>query len=305
MDEKENKDFLPGENSSGEENLTDASDNMKETTEVSPNTENTVLQNASEETAAAPAKVKNKHIIQVPLIIAAAILVCAVLAFFAWKVFFNNSIVGTWVVKDPVSTTDEASSETSSPDEAEKTVTYYTFYENGRASMKIGTMEVSGTYEVTQGQDGTQNLSVSIYYYFTGEYTYTISGNALTGRQLVLNNETQQQTYSFESADMPVIKMEPSKDFEKNDDVIGTWNESDYNMTYTFNADGTVQIAEQEVELANKETAPMLTVTGTYVIKDNVITVTYMTNEETTLDIEFSRDGDTLILSGLGYTKVK
>lgn len=301
MDEKENKDFLPGENSSGEENATDASENINEKTEALADTENTDLKNSSVQAAgAAPVKVKNNRVIQVPVIIAAAILVCAVLAFFAWKVFFNNSVVGTWVVQGSIATSDEASTD----EAARNSATYYTFYENGKASLTVGTMEVSGTYEVTQGEDGTQNLSVSIYYYFTGEYTYTVSGNALTGRQLVLSNESQ-QTIAFESADKPVIKMEPSKDFEKNDDVTGTWNESDYNMTYTFNEDGTVQIAEQEVELANGETVPMLTVTGTYVIRDGVITVTYMTNEETTLDIEFSRDGDTLVLSGLGYTKVE
>lgn len=242
-------------------------------------------------------KVKNKHFIQTPLIIAGAILLCAVIGFVVWKVFFNTSIEGSWVVQGSIATSDEAQT----IDDAKNMATYYTFTNDGKVSLKLGTMDMQGTYTTKQNDDGSQTVSVSVSYFFTGDYTYTVTGNNFTGRVLTLTSTsttsgTAAQSFAFDSATQPEQKLTPSSDFEVNNDILGSWNESDYNMTYTFNADGTTHINEND----------MLSVDGTYVVNDSTITITYKANGDLTLDVEYSFDSDTdtLVLSGLGYTKV-
>lgn len=296
MDENSNKDFLDQEKES-EKEITSAEDTNS-------------LNNDSAEGSQLPTytegvqttKVKSKRFIQTPLIIAGAILVAALLAFGAWKIFFDNTIVGTWVVEDSVATSDEATT-----DEAVRNSnTYYTFTdktnEDGEkiATLSVGTMELSGTYSVTNDTDGTQTLTVSISYFFAGDYTFNVTGNAITGRILTLTSASatddgQTSSINFLSAQKPTLKTPVSKDFKVKDEIVGEWNESTYGITYTFNEDGTAHVDE----------GGTLTVDGTYTVSDDKITITYLTNQETSLELEYSFDGDTLILSGLGYTKVE
>lgn len=300
MDENKNKDFAGQEQTPEAENPS-----IEDTTENNTAEENTANEEATEEAEiteeaaqtnpeenqAKP--VKSKRFIQIPVLIAAAILVCALLVFGVMKLFFDNSIVGEWIVEGSVATSDEISE-----DDAAAGNTYYIFTddtnENGEkvAKLRVGTMELIGTYSISNNTDGTRALTVSISYFFAGTYNYTVSGNAFTGKVLTL--ESDSGNVSFNCVKAPKLQVAVSDDFKAKDDIVGSWKESDYDYTYTFNADGTTHIDE----------GGTLTVDGTYVADDKKIVITYLASEETTLEIEYSLDGDTLVLNGLGYTKV-
>lgn len=289
MDENSNKDFLEQDSVPETENPS-----IEDTNSLSDSAEETVQTQENVAEMQNVKAVKSKRFIQTPIIIAAAILVCALLVFGVWKLFFDNSIVGAWVVEGSIATSDEISEE-----EAVNGNTYYIFTDDVNedgdkiAKLRVGTMELSGTYSIQNNTDGTQSLTVSISYIFAGTYTYNISGNAFTGRTLTFTSDSG--SVNFQSASLPQLKVGVSEDFKANNDIVGTWNESEYNFTYTFNEDGTAHVDE----------GGTLTVDGTYVVDDSKIVITYLASEELTLEIEYSLDGDTLVLSGLGYTKVK
>ena len=240
-------------------------------------------------------KVKRKGVIYVPVIITGAILVLSLIFFGAAYLFFDNSVEGAWIVEG----TDATSDEVQTAQEAADSNTYYIFTndldEDGNkiAKLRVGTMELSGTYETTSNAEGEQVLAVSISYFFSGEYNYTVSGNVFTGKTMVLTRDNT--SFKFKSAKLPELKTEVPEDFEVREELVGEWNESEYNMTYIFNEDGTAYVNQ----------GGSLEVNGTYKADDSKITVYYLASEETSLDIEYSLDGDTLVLSGLGYKRVE
>lgn len=284
MDENTEKDFTEEEQASEAE-----TSSMEDTVNENKESENENPDNIS------PKPVKSKRLIQVPVLIAAAILVCALLVFGVFKLFFDNSVIGEWIIEGSVATTDEISEE-----DAAAVNTYYIFTddlnENGEkiAKLRVGTMELLGTYNTASNSDGTQTLTVAISYIFNGTYNYTVSGNAFTGKVLTL--EIESGDVSFNKVNAPNLKVDVSEDFDSGNEVVGKWNESDYNYTYTFNADGTANINE----------GGALTVDGTYLVNkdESKIVITYLAQEEITLELEYSLDGDTLVLNGLGYTRV-
>lgn len=289
VEENSNKDFLREEQKAEAENSP-----AEDTNSLKNTTEETQLSEEGQN-APAPVKAKRKCVIQISVLVAAGILLCALIVFGVCKIFFDNSIVGTWIVEGSTATNDQLKTE----EEAVNGNTYYIFTDekdkdgNKIAKLAVGTMELTGTYDIINNDDGTQKLSVSISYFFTGEYDFKVSGNALTGKVLTLSSDNGD--FNFLSASKPKVSVEKSDDFKVNKDIVGEWNESDYNITYIFNEDGTAHVNE----------GGTLTVDGTYVVDDSKITITYLASQESTLDIEYSLDGDTLVLSGLGYTKVK
>lgn len=240
----------------------------------------------------------NKKVLQHSIIIAGAIVVALVVALLVWKCFFNFGIQGTWVVDNSASA-DEVTTSSATGDEA--AVAYYTFTDdkdssgNKIAEISLGTMTMKGTYSTSKSDDGKQTLTVSISYFFTGEYTYEISGNMLTGRKLTLKSSDGQYSYKFNSATVKKPDLKPKSDFKANSKLTGEWNMSDYGITYKFNEDGTVNINESD----------QLLVDGIYSYNDNKITVTYYASTKTDMDISYALDGkDTLVLNGLGYSRV-
>lgn len=248
----------------------------------------------SEETESAPVKTKKK--IQTPIIIAACVLLVAVLGFLGYRVFFNNSVVGTWVLEDEA-TADEADKGTG------ESLRYYTFENDGKASITLGTMKVFGTWSygsgdetATDDQSGSK-ITVSISYFFDGTFDYTVEGNALTGKKLTIKSEDY--SLNFISKSIPAQKVEVDKKFKEVKAVTGSWKNDDYQQTYTFNADGTCSLNQVDT----------LVVEGTYTVnkEDKIITIKYRDTGENSMDVDYETDksGDKITFSGIEYEKVK
>lgn len=237
----------------------------------------------------APVAVKKKKLIQVPIIISIVILLAVVASFFVYKSFFNTSIVGSWIVKD-TSTADEATLNEDVPK------SYYTFEDDGKASITIGSMSMVGTYSLTESEeDGTLALEVYIPSVMQGTFQYEISGNAFTGRTLVLTDTYYGQSYEFESAKLVIPELKPSDDFKADEKLVGTWTYDDgYNkLSYDFRADGTATINQMD----------MLYAEGVYSFTDEKIVIKYMAYEESEMIINYMFDNNALIIDGYMFVK--
>lgn len=246
-------------------------------------------QNSADVTVAVKTK---KRFIQVPIIISIALVVLVALGFLVFKLFFDTSIVGTWTVKDNA-TSDEAATATS--DEAAKT--YFTFDSDGKATAQIGTMRMEGTYSTSSDEDGKRNVEISIPSVLEGSYEFTVSGNAFSGRTLLLNGTYYGQSVALtmESAKLDVPKLEPDKDFKPNDKLTGKWTYDDgyYQMGYEFRNDGTVTVNQSNILFAD----------GVYSFTDSQITIKYYTNKEAKMELDYTLKDDSIIIDGMQFKK--
>lgn len=227
-----------------------------------------------------PAK---KKTIQTPIIIAGVIVLAFIVAFFVFTSFFNSSIVGTWVLVED--------SNGATYDEAGNGVTYYTLDKDGTITVSVGTITQKSTYTTTSenGTDYVNSTNV-----FSG--SYTISGNIFTGRTFKLTVDGVEKPYIFKSATVKKPELKVPDTFKKSDKLTGNWNIPSYDITYTFNADGTF-IADMY--------DGSITYEGVYTYDNEKITVTYYADSETTIDIPYAFDGnDTLVMNGMGYYRM-
>ena len=238
----------------------------------------------------APVAVKKKKLIQVPIIISMVILLVVVSSFFVYKSFFNTSIVGSWIVKD-TATADEASA---GADNAQ--VSYYTFKEDGTASITIGSMSMVGTYSLVENaEDGTLSLDAYIPSVMQGTFQFEISGNLFTGRTLVLTDTYYGQSYEFESAKLVIPELKPADDFKADEKLVGTWTYDDgmNKLSYEFRKDGTASINQMD----------MLYAEGVYSLKENQIILKYMAYEESEMIINYTYEENALIIDGYRFEK--
>ena len=222
-----------------------------------------------------PAK---KKTIQTPIIIAGVIVLAFIAAFFVFTSFFNSSIVGTWVLVED--------SNGATYDEAGDGITYYTLDKDGNITVSVGTITQKSTYTTTSenGTDYVNSTNV-----FSG--SYTISGNIFTGRTFKLTVDGVEKPYIFKSATVKKPELKVPDTFKKSDKLTGNWNIPSYDITYTFNADGTF-IADMYGSI---------TYEGVYTYDNEKITVTYYADSEATIDIPYAFDGnDTLIMNDDG-----
>ncbi len=293
----ENKEFT-----AESENITSESEiaTDEQTEEILDNSAKTAFEeelselNGEDETAVTEKTVpKKKFPVQVPIIIAAVIVACVALAFLVLKCFFNTSIIGTWTIENDTATSDEAGEDT--------VLTYYIFDKDGTVSLSYGTMSYMGTYSVSTDDDGNKSVEMYIpYAYLQATFDYNVSGNLFTGRKLVFSYDDTQngetQTYKFKEAKRIMPELKAADDFKADDALVGEWNYYDgyYDYSYTFNSNGTVNINQND----------MIVIEGTYKLSDDKITVTYYADDEYTQDLEYSVDGDTLVIQGMQYFKV-
>ncbi len=242
----------------------------------------------------APVPVKKKKI-QTPIIIAAIVLVLALIGGAVFFLFFNNSVVGTWVEAESASA-DEASGGTG------KALRYYTFEKDGTAKISLGTMQVVGTWSYANDDSSTTDqpgntINVAISYFFTGTFKIDVQGNAITGKTLEL--EGYGSKIKFNSAKQPEANLKVSEKFDPKNEVVGKWKNSEQNVTYTFNEDGTCNLNQMD----------MLIIDGVYNVnkKTGKVDITYVEEKENTLNIEYktSADKKTITFSGLEYKKVE
>lgn len=296
----ENKDFLTSE-TEGENNInSDADTTTNESTQegfsgafsdeiAETQTDSTPEVAPVDYSVSAPVAVKKKKgFIQLPIIISLAILVLVALGFLVFKIFFNTSVVGTWTVK-VTATADEA---TTASDATAKN--YYTFEDDGTASINLGTMKMVGTYSLEE-KDGTRNIYINIPSAFMGLYEYKVSGNEITGRTLTLTDNDYGQSYDLESTKLVIPEIKPDADFKPSENLTGKWTYDDgyYKMSYELRQDGTATVSQSDILFAN----------GVYNYTDNKITIKYFTNQEVTMELNYELKGDSIIIDGIQYLK--
>lgn len=233
---------------------------------------------------------KKKSFIQLPVIISLAILILVALGFLVFKVFFNTSVVGTWTVKTTASA-DEAT--TATADEAAKN--YYTFEDDGTASIHLGTMRMMGTYSLNTSDEGTKTIDINIPSALEGTFEYTVTGNELAGRTLTLKDTYYGQSIDLESSKLVIPDMKPDADFKPNDKLTGKWIYDDgyYKMSYELNEDGTATVNQSDILFAD----------GVYNYTDNTITIKYYTNQESVMELNYELKDNSIIINGIQFNK--
>ncbi len=241
-------------------------------------------------TNASVAVKKKKSFIQLPVIISLAILILVALGFLVFKVFFNTSVVGTWTVKITASA-DEAT--TATADEAAKN--YYTFEDDGTASIHLGSMRMMGTYSLNTSDEGTKTIDISIPSALEGSFEYTVTGNEIAGRTLTLKDTYYGQSIDLESAKLVIPELKPGAGFKPNDKLTGKWIYDDgyYKMSYELREDGTATINQSDILFAD----------GVYNYNDNTITIKYFTNQESVMELNYELKDNSIIINGIQFKK--
>lgn len=241
---------------------------------------------------------KKKSTIQKPIIIAAVIVIIAAIAAGAYFLLFNNSVVGTWVYDESSSSADEAST---TAKKSEENVRYYTFDNDGKATISLGTIEISGTWEYSNDsasadQSQGNKINITILPIISGSFDYKVEGNAITGKKLILTTNNTPITFNSAQKSKPELKV--SNKFKAVKGVTGTWKNKDFNYIYTFNSDGTCDL----------KTGEQIDTTGTYTVntKKKEITIVYVAEKKSEMKLPYttSKDNKKLTLSGYEFTKV-
>lgn len=231
------------------------------------------------------AKPKKKFPLQVPVIIAACILVGALVAYLLIN-FFTPTVEGTWLY------------------ESEDGFSfYYTFDENAQGNivdMSIGTVHFPGTYEVI-ADDTASTISISVYAgYIYGDYTYELTGNRLSGNRTLTLVGSDGTSITLPEAKRPKDKdyISPDENFEKVDALVGEWEyeyeEYGASLKLTINADGTLvydQFGYQELHCV-------------YIADDSTVTLTFFETETISQQEEYYFEGDDLVFLGVKWSKV-
>lgn len=229
-------------------------------------------------------KAKKKFPLQVPVIIAACILVVAIIGFLAVSIF-TPTVEGTWLYESE-----------------DGFKFYYTFDETSDSNecvMSLGTVYFPGFYETSVSEDA-KSVSVSVYAgYVNGNYTYDIDGVRLFGnRVLTLTGEdgtvltlTQQK----KPKDSDYIK--PDKNFEPVEELVGEWEflYEEFGESYklTINDDGTMvfdQFGLQEIHF-------------TYTADDSKINLSFFETESINQEEEYYFKDNQLIFLGLNWSR--
>ena len=302
--------------------VTEAAEEAKETVEetavatteaAQEITESIEQTTAAVENAVSYAPEQKKPMLQKPIIIACVIVVAALLGVLIFNLFFNTKIEGTWhYARQVPMMADNATS-----DEPEMTtVDYYFNFTGDKVSATIGNVTSHGTYTVTKNAEGKSMLAMDLVDTLTsynflpyGEYQIAFSGNAFTGRKMVLTtDQNEEATIEMESASYKAPKTEREGEFKPNDAIIGTWvfQQEGFDLKYDFKKDGTATY-EEKVSQMNPYTGTMMntdyTIDGIYEVTDDVITLKFIYTKESSMDIAYSMDGDTLLVNGYPFVR--
>ena len=319
------------------ENAENAAENIAEATSEAENAAESEAQlpefpGAFESDGAAlQAPKQKKRLIQTPVLIA-FILVCAVaVGFFVFKLFLNNDVAGTWVYKYPQPTAEEMMGLESTIDEADRDyVDYYFDFQSTPADLgenssaegariakvTIGTLTYEGYYLTSTGDDGS-TLSVTVPNVMTGSFTYELSGNIFTGREMKLispyADESGDGEFIFKSASLNIPKIEREGEFKPDEKLYGKWIYDDGTniLSYDFREDGTAQYAEK-ISSASMYGEPMVSkinLDAIYTCEDGTFTLyyyytdLYVSGSANEMAATYSLDGDKLTINGIEFVR--
>lgn len=229
-------------------------------------------------TAAAAVQTKKKSFLMPSIIIAIVILFVAAAAGASYLVFFHNTPAGVWAPADGSGSS------------------YYVFDNSGTAELVTGTVRYKGTYSLSDTDGGKKmNLYIPVgYSAIQGDFDYKLSGSVFTGKTFEISSG-EGDALKLVSSSLPENTLTPAKDRKTDDKIIGTWKlkDSTNNVTYTINQDGTIILQSDSMRID-----------GVYTIKDKALAITYnMAGQESTMEEEYSFDGETLLINSMGYEK--
>lgn len=258
---------------------------------------------------------KSKPVIMKPILVAAGIVLVVALAVIVIRLFFNSSVEGTWhyVREVPMMAADATSDEAV---ESVKVDYYFTFEGNDKVTATIGTITSKGTYEITKNAEGKSAISMTLTDLITsynflpyGEYDLSVSGNAFTGRKLVMStSQDESATIEMESASYTAPEITRENEFTVKEDIVGTWefSQTGYDLSYTFTQDGKVQYNEyvtQTNPYTGMEMTIDYTISGIYDVTDNTITIHFIYTKDSSMDIVYSLENNTMYINGFPFTK--
>lgn len=327
-----------------DENFTPENENAQQTEEVAETCENTVAEQADTEDVLKEESLENsevtvdtvdteealadenqapkkkKFVLQSSIIIACCIFLVAVLGFLCYKFVFMKSISDTvWRY-----------------DYSEDVILYYSFEEDNKIAMSFGSSSYIDEYMVSSNEDEEGNskqvVSVSpnsgILAYnspIAGSYYYEVTGNKLFGGLKLVLTSSDGTTVELVGSELPKLEYN-TEDATHDDKLVGKWEYNDelsgQSASFTFYKDGMVdyelfysysgmelgssclKCAYSVVEVSadeNAATADEASVSGT------ALDLTYFnsTNEEVTEQLQYSLDGDKLIIGGNAYTRAE
>ncbi len=294
--------------------VTEATDNIESEAPAADFSEETngteLTENAEEDITEPQAEPAKKPVINKAIKIAICIFIVAGLIFggaMLAKNLFSTSVVGTWVI-DAGATDDEAAQQAATQ--------YFTFNDDGTASLSSGTIKVFGTWNYTdkdnkKSETPTDSIYTSIYVYFVGNYNVKLEGNAFSGRTMKLSGDGGVE-YKFKSVSEPKVEIEPSKDFKAVDGVTGKWTAdiTGAKMTYDLKDNGLIEYTVDDSTTKKR----ILLLTGKYTVnaEKKEIHVVYYSDEkktETTMDLPYTVNNKTkgkkLTLSGQEFSIAK
>ena len=269
----------------------------------------------AETEAEAPAKTEEKKsIIMKPILIAAGIVIVVALAALVIRLFFNTGLDGTWhyVRQVPMLASD------ATDDEAVENVDvdYYFTFNGKEVTATIGTVTSKGTYELLKKDEGKSVMTMELTDLITsynflpyGEYEVNVSGNAFTGRKLTLTTSSDESaTIEMTSASYSAPEIKRENEFTPVEDIQGKWlfNQEGYDLSYEFRKDGTASYHEK-VSQMNMYTGANMTIDysieGIYDVNDTSITMHFYYTKDSSMDITYQSDGDTLYINGFPFVR--
>ena len=235
-----------------------------------------------QEVPAEPVKAKKKFPIQIPVIIAACIVLAAILGYLVFVFFF---------FREPETTTWAA--------EIDGATYYYEFQDNGVFKGYVGSAELTSTYEKEKSEEGNTLTVASNYGNMYAGYpcTYEVTGSKILNNMELNYSYGEGFDFTLTQAKREPVKLEVSEDFEPEEDLVGSWIFSYmgydvYKATFDEKGYMTLEFLQQGIKY-----------NGTYTLEDGKINFTYVVSENVTAPGEYSVEGD--YLNYMGYKFVR
>ena len=225
---------------------------------------------------------KKKNVLQKPIIIACCIVLAAILGFLVYIAFF---------LKEPENITWTG--------DVNDTTFYYEFKSNGTFIGYLGSIEITGSFQKTNSEEGkTITVDKSCGNFYQGmPATYTISGSRLLGNQTMTCSYGEDMEFTLNQGKREKKTLDLPEDFTPEESLIGTWifKYMNYDLyKVTFNNDGSVVLEFLQEGIKYN---------GIYTLDGSVINFTYYDTESRVVPIEYSVDGDYLTFMGYPFVR--
>ena len=225
---------------------------------------------------------KKKAVLQKPIIIACCIVLVAILGFLAYMAFF---------LKEPENVTWS--------NDVNEVTYYYEFKTDGTFTGYLGSIEMTGSFQKTNGEDGkTITLDKSFGSFYQGApATYSIKGSRLFGNQEMSCTYSEDYQFTLKQSKREKKLLELPENFSADENLVGTWifkymNYDIYKVT--FNKDGSMLLEFIQDGIKYN---------GIYTIEGSTINFTYYVTDSTVVPIDYKIDGDAMTFMGYQFVR--